>query len=166
MRPSRLVVLTVLVSLGGLLLTGCSDDDQYSEARLTGVIEDVMDAADVEVDRNYIAGYARRSAPGCREVPEDDRWFAVQTGQILSDRQSQERVYDGVLAYLEGNDFDVERYVSVPPEADVLALRGVRDDLVVQVAVSGDGNSHIRVAAGPCAEPVNGYSDDRYRRAD
>jgi len=166
MRVARLVALMVLVSLGYVLLIRCSDDDQYSEARLTGVIEDVMDAADVEVDRNYIAGYARKSAPDCREVPEDDRWFVIQTGQILSDRQSQDRVYDGVLAYLEGDDFDVERYVSPHPEAEVVGLRGVRDDLVVKVTVSGDGNSHIRVAAGPCAERVNVFSDDRYRRVE
>jgi len=143
-------------------MTGCANGSP--EEDLTTTIEGVMAAANVEVDRNYIAGYARKSAPGCDEVPEDDRWYDIQTGQILSDRQTQARVYEGALAYLQDNGYEVRHYESAAfPDVDTLAVRGVKDDRVVRVTIGGDGNSHIRVTAGPCSVQVSEFAADRYR---
>lgn len=148
-------------------MSGCTDSGP--EAELTAIIEDVMAAADVDVETNYISGYARKSADGtvaCGDRPEDERWYDRQTGRILSGRQSQQRIYDGVLGYLRDHEYEVTRFEPVAAADRSLAVLGTKDELAVRISVLPDGNSSIGVYAGPCAIPFAGFSDNLYRRVD
>jgi hypothetical protein len=146
-----------------------ADRDQPGDDVISATIEEVWAAAGVDRSLVYVAAYSFTFAPdnrACSGLERDDRWFGERGSHLPAGHAEPAAVERAIVDFLRAEDFTVETYRSSRPESPLRAYHGLRDDLVVEGLVTGDGAVSVNVRSGPCAPAFSGFDPDLYIRDD
>jgi hypothetical protein len=171
-RRRAWLAIFAAMALGTGTGASCGDGDdrpdgstQPRDEEIRATIDGVWGAVGVDPDDVNVAEYAytfRPDAAACADLPRDDRWFGERGSTAVVTGQDQTQIEDAIVAHLEGEGFEVQRYRSSHPDSPLRAYDATDGEVTVDGTLSPDGYTTVHVRSGPCAPQFGSFDPELY----